>query len=412
MDRGHWTILWSMAPSHHQTKPNQAMLCWCRNQLWTCSWEKTGLFKINVGLITDLGETKYHHMYLKFSNSNHQPIPSSPPSAPPGFRLFNKAWKFTNSLGLIYSLSLYQIFASSILHSSSFKTAHRSLHAPCSLRSETPYEDWGLFQNEWGRRWGGGEESPHSRCLWTSQTELPISTSPPWFPGDKHPSTPYPSQITIWSISGGHYSVCSWRWGRISHPQLPAYGLRQEPPDAAFEPVLAAGYYWLLDIHTGQSAFTAGSITVIVVPLTSIGDQLKMECSRLGLSAVVGGQVVAHWSCLKHQSSIQLGPEDMRRELLQRPHILICSAEFLASEEVNPGHILQPTVLNSGTDGHLCFPFEMREQWEWTSQFNLLRQGTSCSTVVFPHLAVDQSSVSTSARYYQSGSPPGSQVLS
>ena len=79
-----------------------------------------------------------------------------------------------------------------------------------------------------------------------------------------------------------------------------------------------------------------------------------MECSRLGLSAVVGGQVVAHWSCLKHQSSIQLGPEDMRRELLQRPHILICSAEFLASEEVNPGHILQPTVLNSGTDGHLC----------------------------------------------------------
>ena len=29
----------------------------------------------------------------------------------------------------------------------------------------------------------------------------------------------------------------------------------------------------------GQPAFNAGSITVVVVPLTSIGDQLKMECS-------------------------------------------------------------------------------------------------------------------------------------
>ena len=45
--------------------------------------------------------------------------------------------------------------------------------------------------------------------------------------------------------------------------------------------------------YTGQvqPMFTAGSITVIVVPLTSIADQLKMECSRLGLSAVVGGEV-------------------------------------------------------------------------------------------------------------------------
>ena len=97
--------------------------------------------------------------------------------------------------------------------------------------------------------------------------------------------------------------------------------------------------------YTGQvqPTFTTGSITVIVVPLTSIADQLKMECSRLGLSAVVGGEVVAHWSCLKYQSSIQLGPEEMRSELLKRPHILICSAEFLSSEEVDPGHLLQLT---------------------------------------------------------------------
>ena len=57
----------------------------------------------------------------------------------------------------------------------------------------------------------------------------------------------------------------------------------------------------------GQPAFNAGSITVIVVPLTSIGDQLRMECSRLGLSAVVGGQVV--WSPIGVFSNInfQLG---------------------------------------------------------------------------------------------------------
>ena len=54
----------------------------------------------------------------------------------------------------------------------------------------------------------------------------------------------------------------------------------------------------------GQPAFNAGSITVVVVPLTSIGDQLKMECSRLGLSAVVGGQVV--WSPIGVVSNINL----------------------------------------------------------------------------------------------------------
>ena len=54
----------------------------------------------------------------------------------------------------------------------------------------------------------------------------------------------------------------------------------------------------------GQPAFNAGSITVVVVPLTSIGDQLKMECTRLGLSAVVGGQVV--WSPIGVVSNINL----------------------------------------------------------------------------------------------------------
>ena len=49
-----------------------------------------------------------------------------------------------------------------------------------------------------------------------------------------------------------------------------------------------------MHIFLSQPCFTAGSTTVIVVPLTSIGEQLKMECTRLGLSAIIGGQVVAH----------------------------------------------------------------------------------------------------------------------
>ena len=49
----------------------------------------------------------------------------------------------------------------------------------------------------------------------------------------------------------------------------------------------------------------------------------------------------------------------MRKELLKRPHILICSAEFLSSEEVNTGHLQQPTSVGIDlwyihTDGRTC----------------------------------------------------------
>ena len=124
----------------------------------------------------------------------------------------------------------------------------------------------------------------------------------------------FSEQITIWPISGWHYSICSWPGGQLSHPQLFADWLREEPSHAPVEPLLATGYdNWIFrkglignalpkrvtcTIFCNQPNVTAGSTTIIVVPLTVIGDQLNMECTRLGLSAVVGGQVVAHWSCL------------------------------------------------------------------------------------------------------------------
>ena len=44
-------------------------------------------------------------------------------------------------------------------------------------------------------------------------------------------------------------------------------------------------------------------------------------------------------SLLNIISLIQLGAEETKRELMRRrPHILICSAEFLASDEVNLSH--------------------------------------------------------------------------
>ena len=123
--------------------------------------------------------------------------------------------------------------------------------------------------------------------------------------------------FTMRPISGWHYSMRGGPRRPFPHPQLSAYRLREEHSHAPVEPLLAAGYdIWYIQrgthwnalpkrltcsIFFSQPVFIAGSITVIVVPLTSIGEQLKNECTRLGLSAVLGGQVVDQWSVsLKH----------------------------------------------------------------------------------------------------------------
>ena len=50
-------------------------------------------------------------------------------------------------------------------------------------------------------------------------------------------------------------------------------------------------------------------------------------------------------SLLNIISLIQLGAEETRRELMRRSHILICSAEFLASDEVNLSHAQNISLL-------------------------------------------------------------------
>ena len=77
-----------------------------------------------------------------------------------------------------------------------------------------------------------------------------------------------------------------------------------------------------------------------MVPLTTIAQQLKAECNKLGISALLSSEVLKmHVTpkdfCSKKGSFHQVGhgPGDLERELLQRPTILIMSVEFLASNE-------------------------------------------------------------------------------
>ena len=192
--------------------------------------------------------------------------------------------------------------------------AHPSPHTPCMLTPDVHLMKRFVSEDEWGRSWGGeniGEESPHSECVCTTATELPIHTSPPWVPGGWQ-APQHLISFTMRPISGWHYSMRGGPRRPFPHPQLSAYRLREEHSHAPVEPLLAAGYdIWYIQrgthwnalpkrltctIFFSQPVFIAGSITVIVVPLTSIGEQLKKECTRLGLSAVLGGQVVAQWS--------------------------------------------------------------------------------------------------------------------
>ena len=92
-----------------------------------------------------------------------------------------------------------------------------------------------------------------------------------------------------------------------------------------------------------HNMFFQGSTTMIIAPLTTIKLQLEADCHKLGFSALVGDQVLLagnvhplHCPPLLWVPVFvsQLQPEDLERELLKRPSVLIVSAEFLASTEV------------------------------------------------------------------------------
>ena len=101
---------------------------------------------------------------------------------------------------------------------------------------------------------------------------------------------------------------------------------------------------------------------MLVVPLTTIAQQFKVECDRLGISALLGSEVnltADFWSAemllyvlppsplyvlLNCSYFTQVDPSDLGRELKKRPHILITSVEFLSSTEVQGSMSKFPTV--------------------------------------------------------------------
>ena len=81
-----------------------------------------------------------------------------------------------------------------------------------------------------------------------------------------------------------------------------------------------------------------GSTTILVVPLTSIKQQLMDDCGRMSISVLDGDQVVTFSftipAKLNSKCSSQLLPADLERELVKHPTALLASPEFLASTEV------------------------------------------------------------------------------
>jgi len=116
---------------------------------------------------------------------------------------------------------------------------------------------------------------------------------------------------------------------RDTHPAFPEV-LRDFQADIVAAAINAEdGHHILSSLPTGMGKtlpmivasclLPPGSTTMIIVPLTTIKQQLEDDLTRLGISFLVGDQVA---------------PSDLARELSNRPTVLLASAEFLASTEV------------------------------------------------------------------------------
>ena len=78
-----------------------------------------------------------------------------------------------------------------------------------------------------------------------------------------------------------------------SHPECCAYWVGQNSPDAAGGTAHATWWHYpLLFFEDSLDHFTPGSTTSILVPLTTIAQQLKAECVKLGISALLSSEVL------------------------------------------------------------------------------------------------------------------------
>ena len=92
---------------------------------------------------------------------------------------------------------------------------------------------------------------------------------------------------------------------------------------------------------------SSGSTVLLVVPLTSIAEEVERECHRLGNAQWasglwLGGRLLSisksikpvHECFLHLNSCLQHQTEEFKEEMKKKPQIVVCSAEFLASKEV------------------------------------------------------------------------------
>ena len=97
----------------------------------------------------------------------------------------------------------------------------------------------------------------------------------------------------------------------------------------------------LLSLTKILDALNSGSTTIIIPPLTVIERQLKMDCLKYGIKVLVGSEVSSEFSkspqfvTSADGSVVQLSPEEFEEAMKNdRPEVLVCSVEFLATKKV------------------------------------------------------------------------------
>ena len=87
---------------------------------------------------------------------------------------------------------------------------------------------------------------------------------------------------------------------------------------------------------------SSGSTVLLVVPLTSIAEEVECDVTDWASGLWLGGRLLSisksikpvHECFLHLNSCLQHQTEEFKEEMKKKPQIVVCSAEFLASKEV------------------------------------------------------------------------------
>ena len=126
-------------------------------------------------------------------------------------------------------------------------------------------------------------QSKHTWEIWEgSFPPCPCSVTSRWY-----------SQIFNHSdraFSGGHFEVCIGCTWQGPYDGRPSYRVQEDYSHAVAQAFVACRY----KLHDMPKfyLFLPGSITIVVTPTTTIGQQLVADCHKLGITAVSGAQVM------------------------------------------------------------------------------------------------------------------------